>query len=409
MIAVDGGKVGPVEGRSDRTGHRRLDEVRLEPMSTAPRGGPRPPRHKPTKAPTIFDVAKAAGVSKSTVSNVVRGAEQVADGTRARVLDAIERLNYKPNAIARHFVQQRTTILGVLVGDLVEPLLRADGPGGRARSVRVRLRDDVLQHRGRRGDRRRRRRRAARAPGGRNRVPGVHRAHSPAGGRPASGRARRSCSWGSASSGATRSGRATPRADGWRPSTCSSSVTAGSPTCAPRWSSTAATVPATPATGRRCGAPGVPTLPTYTWAPGADSVRVGRERAVARRRAEGGEAPTAVFVSNDIGAIALMDACEARGITVPADLSVVGFDDIAIAVAAPHLAHDGRPAARLPGRARGRPPARAHPQPGDRIAPRARCGDAQGPRIHRSAAGRGVAASTPSALSSELDAVGASR
>src|SRR5581483_10401911 len=73
-----------------------------------------------SKAPTILDVAAAAGVSKSTVSNVVRGVE-VSDATRARVLGAIERLNYKPNAIARQFVQQRTTMLGVLVGDLVNP------------------------------------------------------------------------------------------------------------------------------------------------------------------------------------------------------------------------------------------------------------------------------------------------
>ena len=42
-------------------------------------------------------------------------------------------------------------------------------------------------------------------------------------------------------------------------------------------------------------------------------------------------APTALFVSNDIGAIALIEACEPRGCTVPGDLSVVGFDDIAMA------------------------------------------------------------------------------
>src|SRR5690348_1222545 len=77
-------------------------------------------RHN-NKNPTIFDVAAVAGVSKSTVSNVVRGADDVADATRERVLEAIRRLNYKPNAIARQFVRQRTTILGVLVGDLDNP------------------------------------------------------------------------------------------------------------------------------------------------------------------------------------------------------------------------------------------------------------------------------------------------
>src|SRR5690348_8703558 len=74
-----------------------------------------------TKAPTIHDVAAAAGVSKSTVSNVVRGADDVAEATRARVQAAIARLNYTPNAIARQFVQQRTMMLGVLVGDLSNP------------------------------------------------------------------------------------------------------------------------------------------------------------------------------------------------------------------------------------------------------------------------------------------------
>ena len=77
-------------------------------------------RRRERKAPTILDVAAAAGVSKSTVSNVVRGVE-VSNATRVRVLRAIERLNYKPNAIARQFVQQRTTMLGVLVGNLSNP------------------------------------------------------------------------------------------------------------------------------------------------------------------------------------------------------------------------------------------------------------------------------------------------
>src|SRR3954453_4180727 len=67
---------------------------------------------------TIFDVAHEAGVSKSTVSNVVRGVDEVSDETRQRVLAVIEKLNYKPNGIARQFVKRRTTMIGVLVGDL---------------------------------------------------------------------------------------------------------------------------------------------------------------------------------------------------------------------------------------------------------------------------------------------------
>jgi LacI family transcriptional regulator len=76
---------------------------------------------RPIKPPTIFEVAALAGVSKSTVSNVIRDAVGVAEPTRARVLEAIERLGYRPNALARQFVAQRTTMLGVLVGDLDNP------------------------------------------------------------------------------------------------------------------------------------------------------------------------------------------------------------------------------------------------------------------------------------------------
>ena len=73
------------------------------------------------RSTTIVDVAQAAGVSKSTVSNVIRGAEPVSDATRRRVQAVIERLNYKPNGIARQFVKRRTTMVGVLVGDLGNP------------------------------------------------------------------------------------------------------------------------------------------------------------------------------------------------------------------------------------------------------------------------------------------------
>ena len=55
--------------------------------------------------PTILDVASRAGVSKSTVSNVVRGLPGVSEQTRRRVLVAIEQLGYRPNVLARQLVQ----------------------------------------------------------------------------------------------------------------------------------------------------------------------------------------------------------------------------------------------------------------------------------------------------------------
>jgi LacI family transcriptional regulator len=70
------------------------------------------------RRPTILDVAAVAGVSKSTVSNVMRDASGVSAGTRARVLAAVEQLGYRPNAAARNLVQRRTNLIGVVVWDL---------------------------------------------------------------------------------------------------------------------------------------------------------------------------------------------------------------------------------------------------------------------------------------------------
>jgi LacI family transcriptional regulator len=73
------------------------------------------------RQPTIFDVALQAGVSKSTVSNVVRGLPGVSEATRRRVQSAIFELGYRPNVLARQLVQQRTSTLGVVVGDIANP------------------------------------------------------------------------------------------------------------------------------------------------------------------------------------------------------------------------------------------------------------------------------------------------
>jgi LacI family transcriptional regulator len=72
--------------------------------------------------PTIVDVARRSGVSKSTVSNVIRDASNVSEATRRRVLAAVDELGYRPNALARQLVQQRTSTIGVVVGDLTNPI-----------------------------------------------------------------------------------------------------------------------------------------------------------------------------------------------------------------------------------------------------------------------------------------------
>jgi DNA-binding LacI/PurR family transcriptional regulator len=72
----------------------------------------------PFKRPTINDVAAMSGVSKSTVSNVVRESGTVSAPTRARVLDAVAKLGYRPNATARNLLLRRTNLIGVVVGDV---------------------------------------------------------------------------------------------------------------------------------------------------------------------------------------------------------------------------------------------------------------------------------------------------
>lgn len=68
---------------------------------------------------TIVDVAKQAGVSKSTVSNVLNGHFQRVSGeTRERVYAAIRDLNYRPNQVARSLVRRRSDVIGVLVANI---------------------------------------------------------------------------------------------------------------------------------------------------------------------------------------------------------------------------------------------------------------------------------------------------
>ncbi|MDP8993468.1 MAG: LacI family DNA-binding transcriptional regulator [Pseudomonadota bacterium] len=63
---------------------------------------------------TIQDVARAAGVSAMTVSRVINGERNVRESTRAAVLDAIKRLNYSPNAAARSLAAGEATHIGLL-------------------------------------------------------------------------------------------------------------------------------------------------------------------------------------------------------------------------------------------------------------------------------------------------------
>ncbi|MBM7590791.1 catabolite control protein A [Brevibacillus fulvus] len=67
---------------------------------------------------TIYDVAREAGVSMATVSRVVNGNPNVKPTTRKKVMAAIERLGYRPNAVARGLASKKTTTVGVIIPDI---------------------------------------------------------------------------------------------------------------------------------------------------------------------------------------------------------------------------------------------------------------------------------------------------
>ncbi|KMY43465.1 catabolite control protein A [Bacillus sp. FJAT-27916] len=67
---------------------------------------------------TIYDVAREANVSMATVSRVVNGNPNVKPATRKKVNEVIERLGYRPNAVARGLASKKTTTVGVIIPDI---------------------------------------------------------------------------------------------------------------------------------------------------------------------------------------------------------------------------------------------------------------------------------------------------
>ncbi|MBZ0297124.1 MAG: LacI family transcriptional regulator [Anaerolineae bacterium] len=73
---------------------------------------------KKTNAPTIVDVARESGVSYSTVSRALNGYEFVKPSTREKVLQAAQKLGYVPNQQARSLAGGRSNLIGILVPTL---------------------------------------------------------------------------------------------------------------------------------------------------------------------------------------------------------------------------------------------------------------------------------------------------
>ena len=70
---------------------------------------------------TIYDVARVAGVSITTVSHVLNNTRRVNAETKERVLQAVEQLGYRPSFLARALVRQETETIALIVPDNVNP------------------------------------------------------------------------------------------------------------------------------------------------------------------------------------------------------------------------------------------------------------------------------------------------
>jgi LacI family transcriptional regulator len=74
---------------------------------------------------TMNDVAKAANVSIASVSRVINNSGYVSPELRARILHAMEELQYYPNAVARSLATKRTKTLGLLISNVMNPFFTA--------------------------------------------------------------------------------------------------------------------------------------------------------------------------------------------------------------------------------------------------------------------------------------------
>lgn len=78
--------------------------------------------------PTVIDVAKLAGVSRTTVSNVMNGVDKCTAETKERILKAARELGYKPNMAARALVLNKSKIIGLVLPSYVDEKVLTTNP-----------------------------------------------------------------------------------------------------------------------------------------------------------------------------------------------------------------------------------------------------------------------------------------
>ncbi|MFC0681547.1 LacI family DNA-binding transcriptional regulator [Lysobacter korlensis] len=93
------------------------------PLDESAVGDGRPGRAARTAAPTIYDIAKLAGVNPSTVSRALSRPGRINVRTEERIRAAAKELNYRVNPIARALPTGRTRTLGLLVADITNPVV----------------------------------------------------------------------------------------------------------------------------------------------------------------------------------------------------------------------------------------------------------------------------------------------
>ncbi len=70
---------------------------------------------------TIYDIAKEAGVSASTVSRALNDSNRVSAKTKRRIMDLAEKYNFRPNALAQGLAEARSRLIGIVVADIRNP------------------------------------------------------------------------------------------------------------------------------------------------------------------------------------------------------------------------------------------------------------------------------------------------